>query len=227
MSGGDGIGLKNLELALARKTEVAVDGGLASGGGNTTVDDATKSWTTNAWAGGIIQIIKSDGKEYFRVISANTDTQITFAALPGGVSVAAGDSYAVRGVTAPADITLSRYQRWGRDVSPTWTHAAEQTAPGAGTALVTQAVPVGKNGYIYGFFISCQEANDFKLNWTSGGAAKSKRIVFGGAGTMEDVQPVALNEGLPADAGSSITITNVNAGGAGKIYQANLLYAEV
>jgi len=103
----------------------------------------------------------------------------------------------------------------------------ELVAPGAGTALVTQAVTAAKSGYIYGFFISCQEANDFLLNWTSGGAAKSKRIVFGGAGVVQDVEPAALNEGLAADGGTNITITNVNAGGAGKVYQANLLYAEV
>lgn len=118
-------------------------------------------------------------------------------------------------------------ERWGRDISPEWVHAAEQTAPGAGTTLVTKAVSAGKTGYIYGFFISAQEANDFLLNWTSGGLAKSKRIVFGGAGSSECVDPVAVNEGLGADAGTNITITNVNAATAGKIYQANLLYGEV
>ena len=51
--------------------------------------------------------------------------------------------------------------RWGRDVSPEWVHAVEQTAPGALTALVTKAVTAGKTGYIYGFLISAQEANDF------------------------------------------------------------------
>ncbi|GAJ08214.1 unnamed protein product, partial [marine sediment metagenome] len=111
--------------------------------------------------------------------------------------------------------------RWGRDVSPVWVHAAEQTAPGAGTVLVTKAVTAGKTGYVYGFFISAQEANDFLLNWTSGGAAKSKRIVFGGGGSTECVDTVALNEGLGADAGTNITITNVTAATAGNIYQAN------
>ncbi|GAI15270.1 unnamed protein product [marine sediment metagenome] len=118
-------------------------------------------------------------------------------------------------------------QRWGRDVSPEWVHADEQTAPGAGTVLVTKAVTAGKTGYIYGFFIACQEANDFLLNWTSGGDAYSKRIVFGGSGTTEAVDPIALNEELPADGGSNITITNVNAAAALMVYQANLLYAEV
>ncbi len=118
-------------------------------------------------------------------------------------------------------------QRWGREVSPEWVHADEQTAPGAGTVLVTKTVTTGKTGYIYGFFISAQEANNFLLNWTSGGVAKSKRIVFGGAGSTECVDPVALNEGSGADAGTSITITNVTAAAGGMIYQANLLYGEV
>lgn len=119
------------------------------------------------------------------------------------------------------------YQRWGRDLEPSWIHAAEQTAPGAGTALVTKTVTAGLNGYIYGFFISAQEANDFLLNWTSEGVAKSKRIIFGSMGTTECVDPIPLNEALPADELTSITITNVNAGGAGKIYQCNLLVGEI
>jgi hypothetical protein len=116
--------------------------------------------------------------------------------------------------------------RWGIDIEPSWTFAAEQVAPGAGAALVTQVVTAGKSGYVYGFFISTQEANDFLLSWTSGGIAKSKRIVFAGSGAYEVIDNIALNSGLLADALTNITISNVNAAGAGKIYQANLLYAE-
>jgi len=116
---------------------------------------------------------------------------------------------------------------WGHNVNPAWVHAAEVVAPAGGTALVTRAVTAGKAGYIYGFFISAQEGNDFLINWTSGGAARSTRQVFGGAGTVEYVAALPCNEGLPADGGTNITITNVNAAAAGKIYQARLLYAEV
>ena len=123
--------------------------------------------------------------------------------------------------------TASQYTRWGRAITPAWIHAVESVAPGAGTALVTKAVTAGKSGYIYGFFISAGEANNFLLNWTSGGVAKSKRIVFSGLGSIEAIDQVPLNEGLPADAGTNITITNVTAGGAGVVYQANLLYGEV
>jgi hypothetical protein len=121
----------------------------------------------------------------------------------------------------------ARLIRWGKLVDPTWIHAVEQTAPGAGTALVTKAVTLLKKGYIYGFFIDAQETNDFLINWTSGGVAKSIRITFGGKGSMESVDPVPINEGLSADAGTNITITNVTAGGVGMIYQARLLYAEI
>jgi hypothetical protein len=126
-------------------------------------------------------------------------------------------------------VTEQNYQaiRFGRDVSPTWVHGDEVTAPVAGTALVSKTVSSGKTGYIYGFFISAGEANDFKISWTSGGMTYSIRIPFGGQGCIHYTDSIALNEGMGADAGTSITITNVNAGSSGVIYQARLLYAEV
>ena len=123
--------------------------------------------------------------------------------------------------------TLAKLQRWGRSLEPSWVHAAEVTAPGAGTALVTKAVTAGKTGYIYGFLISAQEANDFTLNWVASGAAKSKRITFGSMGTSECVDPTPLNGELGADAGTNVTITNVNAAAGGKVYQCDLLYGEI
>jgi hypothetical protein len=117
--------------------------------------------------------------------------------------------------------------RWGIAIEPSWNHAVEQVAPGALTELVNRAVAAGKSGYIFGFFISVQEANSFLLNWVSGGTVYTKRIVFGGAGSVETVDPIALNNGLLADENTDITITNVTAAGAGMIYQADLLVAEV
>jgi len=116
---------------------------------------------------------------------------------------------------------------FARDVNPAWVHGGEVTAPAAGTALVSKTVSTGKTGYIYGFFISAGEANDFKINWTSGGSSYSIRIPFGGKGCVHYIDFIPMNEGLSADAGSSITITNVNAGSSGVVYQARLLYAEV
>jgi hypothetical protein len=114
-----------------------------------------------------------------------------------------------------------------RDVEPVWVHGSEITEPAANTALVSKTVSAGKSGYVYGFFISTSEANVFRINWTTGATTYSVRIPVLGVGAVQYVDFVALNEGLPADGGSSITITNVNAGTAGSVYQARLLYAEV
>jgi hypothetical protein len=122
---------------------------------------------------------------------------------------------------------LSRLIRWGRDVSPAWVHGGEVVAPAAGTALVSWTVPSGRVGFIYGFFISAGEDNDFRINWTYGGVAYSRRIMFPGKGTLHFVDVIAFNEGLPADPGTSVTITNVNAGSAGVVYQAALLVVAV
>jgi len=123
--------------------------------------------------------------------------------------------------------TLAKLIKWSRAVDPAWVHGSEVTAPAAGTALASKAVSAGKKGYIYGFFISAGEANDFKINWTSGATAYSRRIIFGGKGSLHYVDFLSFNEGLPADAGTTVSITNVNAGGTGIVYQAAILYAEV
>jgi len=117
--------------------------------------------------------------------------------------------------------------RYGRDVVPTWVIGSEVTAPSANTSLVSKTVSSGKSGYIYGFVVTAGEANDFRLNWVSGGSSKSIRFTLASKGTIVVISPTALNEGLPADGGSSITITNVNAGSSGVVYQVALLYAEV
>lgn len=121
----------------------------------------------------------------------------------------------------------AKLNRWEKDAYVYWVHASEVTAPSSGSALVSKTVGTNKRGYIYGFFISTQEANDFKINWTSGGTSYSIRIPFAGAGAIQYVDMIPINENLPADSGTSITITNINAGNAGKIYQARLLYSEV
>jgi len=115
--------------------------------------------------------------------------------------------------------------RYGRLVTPTWTYGSETTAPAANTSLVSVSVPSGKKGYIYGFYIAAGEGNDFKINWTSGGSAKSIRIALAGKGSVVAVLNTPLNEGLSADSGTNITITNVNAGSSGVVYQAGLLVA--
>jgi len=213
-------------LSDVTKTKLAADFGAAMGGSNTTLQDTGKSWRVNQWnAGFFLELVKAQtGVSYFTQITANTADTLTFAPLASNIAAAPGDVYFIRESGSPAS---ARIIRWGREVSPTWIHAAEAVAPGAGAVLVTQAVGAGMVGYIYGFFIACTEANSFLVNWTSATVAYSKRMVFGAGGSMEAIDNIAFNEGLPADAGSNITITNVNAGLALQVYQACLLFAEV
>lgn len=121
-------------------------------------------------------------------------------------------------------LDLYKYIRWGRDVSPAWIHGDEVVAPAADTVLVSATV--FKLGYIYGFFISAGEANSFRINWISRETSFSRRIFFGGGGSIQYVDFIALNEGSPADPGSTITITNVSPGSSGVVYQAALLIGE-
>ena len=121
---------------------------------------------------------------------------------------------------------LAVLNRWGRNVAPKWIFGSEVSAPAANTSLVSITVSTGKLGYIYGIFIAASEANHFKINWTSGATARSIRIVLGGPGTIESVDIIPLNEGLPADSNTTISITVVNAGSVGSVYQAGILYAE-
>ncbi len=115
--------------------------------------------------------------------------------------------------------------RWGRLVAPAWVYSEEISAPPAGTALVNVLVPIGKRGYIYGVYIFADEANSFKINWVSNGVSKSIRIPFLARGAVLAVFNTPINEGYPADGGTSITITNLTAGNTGMIYQAGLLVA--
>jgi hypothetical protein len=123
--------------------------------------------------------------------------------------------------------TTATLTRFGRSITVGWVIGSETTAPAAGTALVSKAVTSGKTGYIYGFIITAGEANDFKVNWTSGGTARSVRIATAARGSVVLISPTPINEGLGADGGTLITITNVNAGSSGVVYQAALLYGEV
>jgi hypothetical protein len=124
-------------------------------------------------------------------------------------------------------IGLPTLTRFGRSISPAWVYGSEVTAPAAGTNLVSKSVSSGKAGYVYGLLISTGESNDFKLVWTSGGTSRSLRIVLASKGSHLIVSPVALNEGYPADGGTTVAVQNVNAGSSGVVYQVAILYGEV
>lgn len=108
-----------------------------------------------------------------------------------------------------------------------WVYGSLVTAPAAGTALVSFSVPTGKTAFIYGYFISASEANAYEIRWVSGGVAQSIRITFPAAGTAHGMFLIPVNEGLQADAGSTISIVNINAGAVGSTYQAGLLIVVV
>jgi hypothetical protein len=132
----------------------------------------------------------------------------------------------IGGTTVTLEL-IAKWLKYIRNISLSWIHGTEQTAPAANTNLVTKVVGSGKVGYIYGILITASEANKFTLNWTSGGAAKSISFQLSARGTLLYVFWVPLNEGSPADSGTSITIKNVTAGTSGSTYQAGFLYGEI
>lgn len=110
-----------------------------------------------------------------------------------------------------------------------WELGTLLTAPAQNTALVTKIVSQAKKGRILGFWLSTTDTagNQFTLNWKCKGVAHSQLIIFGGSGTIKDINEVAINEDYPADPQSAITITNAVTGTALTQYQASLLVAEV
>lgn len=80
--------------------EMALDSGVATGGTNTTLEDTAKDWEVNMWEDAILEVVIA-GIEYHRTLTANTNDTLTFNVLPGGVVVAAGDTYQIRRVVSP------------------------------------------------------------------------------------------------------------------------------
>jgi hypothetical protein len=210
-------------LLLSRLSTLFEDYGVANGGSNSTLYDPTKNWL-NDWTDHTLYVYVQSVL-YVTTITSNTKTQLNFKPLIQGLTIDNKTVYWIQSNNS-STTSASRY-RWGIPVEPTWNYHDPATAPAAGAVLATHTVAKGVSGFIFGFSISVGEANVFLLNWTSGGAAKSKRIVFGAQGSVEEVDQVAMNAGLPADASTDITITNVNPGGAGIVYQADVLVGEV
>jgi hypothetical protein len=97
---------------------------------------------------------------------------------------------------------------------PKWYYGNIVASPAAGTALVSFTVPKGYVGHVFGFSITTSDSsgNQFYINWTSNGVSMSFYIVVPGPGTVFYETDSPINEGSPADPGTTITITNVNAG---------------
>ena len=112
--------------------------------------------------------------------------------------------------------------RWGVPQEPTWTNGDIVDNPSAGTALVAKTVGSGKTGHVYGVEISADEANRFEL--CEGDTAKRHYSLSAG-GVIVLVLPLPLWANVTAGVAISIK-TVAAAGGAGKKYQARLLYLE-
>lgn len=189
-----------------------------------SITDLTKFWEPGIWVGHTLFVLWGSFL-YVSQITANTNQTLAFLTLPNSAQPDVGAIYWIQ--PNPSSTLGASKIRWGIATEPTWIYAASVAAPAAGTALVTRAVGAALSGYIFGLLISVTEANNFRVNWVSGGIARSKLFVLAGPGTVEIVDQIALNTGLLADPGSVVTITNVNVAGVGSTYQANLLYAEL
>jgi len=117
-------------------------------------------------------------------------------------------------------------QRYGHLTIPKWIYGNIVTQPSANQALISYDVQ--KRGYIYGFFITASEGNDFNLEFTDESDQLAiYRIVLAGKGTIHYADIIPMNEGRPTKPGSTITIKVINAGSTGSYYQVGLLVGEV
>lgn len=123
----------------------------------------------------------------------------------------------VKKYMAPVSISM----RWGHKTTPVWVYGSTVSNPPAGTTLVSVTIPDKYVGYIYGFYIVTPEANDFEIKWSSGVSNMVFKVLAGSRGTTYFADIIPINEGLPANRNSSITISNVNAGTGN--YMAGLL----
>ncbi len=100
----NGIGIKNLRQILGAAYQVLVDSGTTTGGSGTTLEDTAKSWVANEFVHDRVEFT-IDATLYRRIITSNTDTELTFAALPPGVSVPSGISYEIWRYVGVSDLT--------------------------------------------------------------------------------------------------------------------------
>jgi hypothetical protein len=115
-------------------------------------------------------------------------------------------------------------QRYGHLLTPRWYYGGLVQAPSANAELVGVDVPSGRKGYIYGFYISASELNDFNVEWTDQtGTVYQYRVVLAGKGTVHYADIVALNEGLAAKEATRISVKVLNAGSSGSYYKAGLM----
>jgi len=120
--------------------------------------------------------------------------------------------------------------RWGYPVEPTWTYSPVSTGPlAAGTALLSQPVSPGYNGYIWGYFLSENDpnGNTFLIQWVNGTTVYQQMIVMNGPGTINFISVKAINDGLPASPNTTMVIQILNAASTNTLYMAGILWGQV
>jgi len=75
----------------------ALEQGVATGGGLTTLEDNSKGWQVDIWAHSIVAV-EIGGIEYHREVDSNTAGTLDFTTHPLPVPVVAGCPYTIRGV---------------------------------------------------------------------------------------------------------------------------------
>ncbi len=95
--GGADISLAN---PLPVTSESSLDQGVATGGTNITLVDATKGWQVNIWEDALVEVTIG-GITYVREIDSNTADALNFATNPLPVVVAVGNVYSVKRVVSP------------------------------------------------------------------------------------------------------------------------------
>jgi hypothetical protein len=88
----------------------------------------------------------------------------------------------------------STYAMWERYTEPKWIHSPVVESLEEGESILRIGV---SDGYIYGFMIYSEDANDFRLTWTSNGSTYSVRLSLPSPGTISYFSAVPINEGLP------------------------------
>lgn len=109
--------LINILTALTLSQDVNLDTGTATSGSQTTITDTSKSYATDIWKNAFVEV-SIGGVSYLRQVTTNDATTLTFATLPGAITVVAGNVYQLK---IPVNVT--DIERWGgtaltgRDIS--------------------------------------------------------------------------------------------------------------
>ena len=101
------------ESTILRGAKVALTSGTATSGGNTTLADTGKSWTTNTYAGKWVEITSGPGVGEIREITSNTATVLTNA-LAWKTNPTSSSVYKVY---TPSRILVERSNQWRHQIS--------------------------------------------------------------------------------------------------------------